>query len=173
MTKKGASGHFFRTWGFLLCVIVVYVFLLVTAPDRTFIALRTSLHVLLQVILPLLIAFAMMFLLNFFVKPEHVSRFLGRVSGIKGIMLSSAAGILSMGPVYAWYPLLKTLKDKGAADFHLANFLSNRAIKPFLLPLMVFYFGWIFTLILTVFSVLGALLIASVVNLLGSAKHRK
>jgi len=170
MTKKRAGGRFFRTWGIPLCVIVVYTILIGAASDRAIIALRTSWHVLLQVILPLIIAFVMMFLLNLFLKPQHISRFLGKGAGIKGVILSTSAGILSMGTIYAWYPLLKTLQEKGASDFHLANFLSNRAIKPFLLPLMVFYFGWVFTVVLFVLSVFGGLLIACIVSLLGTSR---
>jgi len=72
-----------------------------------------------------------------------------------------------MGPVYAWYPLLKGLRKRGISDFHLANFLSNRAIKPFLFPVMVFYFGWTFTLILNILLLMDSLLTAKIVSLMG------
>ncbi|GAH75359.1 unnamed protein product, partial [marine sediment metagenome] len=78
---------------------------------------------------------------------------------IKGILLSVAAGIISMGPIYVWYPLLKELREKGAGNMPIAVFLYNRAVKPFLLPVMIAYFGWVYVSILTVLTVL-----ASVVN---------
>jgi len=81
-------------------------------------------------------------------------------------LLSSAAGIISMGPVYAWYPFLSSLKEKGASDFNLANFLSNRAVKPALIPLMIAYFGWRFSIVFAVFGVLSALAVAMSVSLL-------
>ena len=98
-----------------------------------------------------------MLVLNLFLKPALVARFLGRGAGIKGIMLSVTAGIVSMGPIYAWYPMLKELREKGAGSSMLAIFLGNRAVKPFLLPIMISYFGWTYVLILTVCTILGSL----------------
>jgi len=49
--------------------------------------------------------------------------------------------VISMGPIYAWYPLLKELRGKGATNSFIAVFLGNRAVKPFLLPIMISYFG--------------------------------
>jgi len=39
---------------------------------------------------------------------------------------------------------LKELRKKGAADSLIAVFLGNRAVKPFLLPIMISYFGWVY-----------------------------
>ena len=90
-------------------------------------------------------------------KPGQITKFLGAGSGAKGIILSAAAGIISVGPIYAWYPLLKELKQKGAGNSHLAVFLYNRAIKLPLLPIMVAYFGWAYVVILSVLTVLGSI----------------
>lgn len=158
--------RFLRRWGFLLAVGILYIILIIIAPDSALTALRRSGGILIQVIPPLSIAFILMWLLNLFVKPMYISRFLGQKAGIKGVLLSTLAGIISMGPIYIWYPLLKDLREKGASDFHLANFLSNRAVKPFLLPLMIFYFGWKFSLAFNLFLILNALLVATIVNLL-------
>lgn len=167
--RKGRRGRFLRRWAFLLVVAAVYGVLFLAAPGRALAALISSGRVLLQVAIPLSIAFLLMFLVNLFMKPAQVARFMGSGAGFKGVVLSTAAGILSMGPIYAWYPLLKSLREKGASVFHLANFLSNRAVKPYLLPLMVFYFGWAFALTLSVLTVLGSLLVAAVVALLAGA----
>jgi uncharacterized membrane protein YraQ (UPF0718 family) len=109
-----------------------------------------------------------MFLLNLFISPAHVSKYLGHETGFKGTLFSAIAGIVSMGPVFAWYPFLKALKEKGASDFHLANFLANRAVKPVLLPLMIAYFGWRFSMVFTVCCMVFALLTAFAVHLLRS-----
>jgi uncharacterized membrane protein YraQ (UPF0718 family) len=160
-----------RVWAFPALVAAVYGALAMTTPNRALAALAASGRVLLQLALPLCVAFVVMFLLDLLVKPVHISRLAGRGAGIRGVILSTAAGVLSMGPIYAWYPLLKGLREKGASDFHLANFLSNRAVKPFLLPLMVFYFGWVFTLALTVLTISGALLVAAVVGLVADTER--
>jgi len=171
--QKGRWGRFLRRWAFLLFVTAVYAVLLLAAPSRALAALRASSRVLLQVAIPLSVAFALMFLINLLMKPAHVACFMGSGAGLKGVVLSTAAGIFSMGPIYAWYPLLKSLREKGASVFHLANFLSNRAVKPYLLPLMVFYFGWVFALTLSVLTVLGSLLVATVVALLAGPERRR
>ena len=83
-----------------------------------------------------------------------------------GKFISASAGIISVGPIYAWYPLLKDLKEKGAANDLIAIFLNNRAIKPFLLPVMISYFGWLYVLILTIFTVLGSLFVGYSMSIL-------
>jgi len=120
-------------------------------------ALKASGRVLLQIGPALVVAFGVMVLLNLLVTPAHIKRFLGRGTKAKGVLLSSAAGILSMGSIYAWYPLLKDLREKGVSDFHLANFLGCRAVKIPLMPMMAAYFGWAFTLILSALMVLSAM----------------
>ena len=157
------AGRIWRQWFFPLGMIAVYVVLYALAPDRAVKALMDSGTVLKQMVLPLLLAFVMMVVLNRFVRPAHVSRFLGGQAGIKGVLLSSVAGVLSMGPVVAWLPFLATIRAKGASDFHLANFLSSRAVKPVLLPVMIGYFGWRFSLIFTVLNMAGALVVAAAV----------
>jgi uncharacterized membrane protein YraQ (UPF0718 family) len=145
-------------------VLVVYGILLVVSPEGARTAARSSVHVFRNVVVPLCLVFLVMVILNLFLKPGQVSRFLGKGSGIKGVLLSATAGVISMGPIYAWYPMLKQLKEKGAGNSSLAIFLGNRAVKPFLLPVMISYFGWFFVLILTVLTVFGSVLVGVLVG---------
>ena len=162
--SKPVHSHL-RLWLFPAIVLVIYLILLAVAPDRAWIGVKAAANVIRQAILPLCLAFGMMLVLNRFITPDHVSRFLGGGMGIIGIFLSAAAGVISMGPVFAWYPFLESLRKKGASDFHLANFLSHRAVKPALLPMMILYFGWRFSLVFTIFCSLSALITATVVGL--------
>lgn len=75
-----------------------------------------------------------------------------------------------MGPIYAWYPLLKELREKGAGLFPIAVFLYCRAVKPFLLPIMISYFGWQYVIILTVLTVLGSIAIGYFLSILIEVK---
>ncbi len=170
--RPARGGISKKAWIFPMCVAAAYLILGVAAPDRTFQALNAAGRIMIQVSLPLLLAVLMMFLLNLFVTPAHVTRFMGRKAGPLGILLSSAAGVVSMGPVYAWYPFLASLKEKGASDFHLANFLSSRAVKPVLMPLMIAYFGWRFSLLFALFGVLSALVVATVVRFISPLSVR-
>jgi len=107
-----------------------------------------------------------MLALNLFLKPAQIIRFLGKGAGIKGVILSATAGIISTGPIYAWYPLLRDLREKGAGNSFMAVFLGNRAVKPFLLPVMISYFGWVYVIILTAFTIIASIVAGYAVGVL-------
>jgi len=144
---------------FPVCVLVFYGILCAIDPNKALMAMRTSGNLLLYVAQPLALVFVVMLVLNLFVKPAQIARLFSRGVGIKGIALSVVAGIISMGPIYAWYPLLKKLRDEGAGTGPIAIFLYSRAVKPFLLPVMIAYFGWAYVVILTVLTVFASIAI--------------
>ena len=148
------------------CVLVIYGIVFVTSPAETERAFSSSTGILRSLMIPLSVVFTLMVLMNLFLKPAHIVRFLGQKSGCRGVTLSAAAGIISMGPIYAWYPLLKELRGKGATNSLIAVFLGNRAVKPFLLPIMISYFGWVYVILLTLFAIAGSLAVGYLVNIL-------
>ncbi len=164
--QSGNKPIFNRMFLFPIVIVVIYAVLFVIAPGKVGLAIKSSGNVFLNVIIPLSLVFIIMLLINLFLKPAAVAKFLGKVSGVKGIALSAAAGIISTGPIYAWYPLLKDLKEKGAGESSIAIFLCNRAVKPFLLPVMIAYFGWVYVVILTILTVLSSIVIGYVLNTL-------
>jgi uncharacterized membrane protein YraQ (UPF0718 family) len=148
------------------CVLVIFGILFAFSPDRASTALKSSADILLNLMVPLSLVFSLMVLMNLFFRPAHIVKFLGKGSGIRGVAFSAAAGVISMGPIYAWYPLLSELRKKGAANSFIAIFLGNRAVKPFLLPIMISYFGWMYAGILTLFTITGALAAGYLVGVL-------
>ena len=144
---------------FPVCVLVCYGILCAIDPHKALMAMRTSGNLLLYIALPLVLVFVIMLALNLFVKPAQIVRLFGKGARIKGIALSVVAGIISMGPIYAWYPLLKNLREKGAGTGPIAIFLYSRAVKPFLLPVMIAYFGWVYVVILTLLIVFASIAI--------------
>jgi uncharacterized membrane protein YraQ (UPF0718 family) len=154
-----------RPWLFPLGVVCLYGIGLLLAPENTEKAFDKSCSIFRQLALPICFCLIMMVALNRFLSPKTVTQFLGKSSGIKGLFISSLAGILSMGPVYAWYPLLKTMKEKGTTNFHLANFIGCRSIKPVLLPVLVGYLGWRFAGLFVLACLAGAFLVACIVSL--------
>ena len=151
---------------FPVCVLVFYGILCAIDPNKALMALKTSGNVLLYVALPLAFVFTVMLVLNLFVNPAQIVRLFGKGANIKGIALSLLAGIISMGPIYAWYPLLKNLREKGAGTGPIAIFLYSRAVKPFLLPVMIAYFGWVYVVILTVLTVFASIAIGCFMSVL-------
>jgi uncharacterized membrane protein YraQ (UPF0718 family) len=151
---------------FAVAVLGLYLVLWCVSPEKTIVALRSSIGIFSSILLPLCLIFLLMIALNIFLKPPHLAKFLGKETPIKRKLLSAVAGIFSVGPIYAWYPLLKDLRESGADHSLIAIFLVNRAVKPFLLPMMVSFFGWSYMLILTVLTVAGSLCIGFVVGAL-------
>ena len=168
--KSGKQPIFNRMFLFPIGILLIYVILFLAAPDKAGQALKSSGNVFLSMLLPLALVFFIMLLINLFLKPAALAKFLGKGSGIKGIILSASAGIISAGPIYAWYPLLKVLKEKGAGDSSVAIFLYNRAIKPFLLPVMISYFGWVYVVILTIIMVIASVIVGFSVSIFSSSK---
>ena len=146
-----------RSFLFLGFVTVIYCVLFIFLPDKAFIALKGTVSIFLRIGIALSLVFFLIFALNLFLKPSHLTNLVGKKSGIKGVLVSTVAGIVSLGPIYAWYPLLQELKARGAKNSLIAIFLNNRAVKPVLLPIMISYFGWLYVLIFTLATILGSL----------------
>jgi uncharacterized membrane protein YraQ (UPF0718 family) len=170
--RSGNKPVFSQMFLFPIAVLLVYAIIFFVSPDKAGQAIKSSGNVFLSMLIPLCLVFLIMLLINLFLKPAAVAKFLGKGSGIKGIGLSAVAGIISTGPIYAWYPLLKDLRNKGAGESSIAIFLYNRAVKPFLLPVMIGYFGWIYVVILTVLMVLASVAVGFFVSSLSSSKGK-
>ena len=141
-------------WLFLTIVLLIYG---VTALIDIDLALNatSSFTQLLDKVLPVLLTvFVLIFIINLFLEPEWVKKYLGKQSGIKGWITAIIGGVLSAGPIYPWYALLKDLRDKGMKTSLVATFLYSRAVKLPLLPMLVHYFDVTFTLVLTGYLIL-------------------
>jgi len=159
--KKGRwSGLYF-----LGIVIILYLFLFCLNFENAYNSLKASGDILVKLIPVLFLVVFLMGLLNYFLKPKAISKYLGKGSGARGWILSVLAGIISHGPIYAWYPLLKELREQGMRQGLTAVFLYNRAIKIPLLPVMIFYFGIAFTVILLFFTVIASLIEGKVIEM--------
>jgi uncharacterized membrane protein YraQ (UPF0718 family) len=162
-TKRKNVSYYFL---FLVIVIIVYGVLFFLEPDKGMESVYASLHIFLNIIPVLLVVIFLMGLSNYLLKPKKVSKYLGKKSGFKGWFISALFGILSHGPIYVWYPLLKDLKEHGMRTGLLAVFLYNRAIKLPLLPVMIFYFGVLFVLILCIYMVVLSLFQGKIIEII-------
>jgi uncharacterized membrane protein YraQ (UPF0718 family) len=151
---------------FLCFIIVLYLLLFVLAPVNVQKALQASWHMLVQIFPALIVIILFMALMNYLVNPKSVSKYVGKGSGIKGWVLAVCTGVLSHGPIYVWYPLLRDLRSQGMRSGLIAVFLYNRAIKIPLLPLMVHYFGMPFVVILTTSMIIGSIAGGQIVEMI-------
>ena len=154
---KKRNGAKYNGIYFLGTVVFIYFLLFFPHPEKIKNSLKISADALIQILPSLLLIILFMGIMNYFVSPGAVSKYVGKGSGIKGWFLAIFTGILSHGPVYAWYPLLRDLRNQGMKSGLIAAFLYNRAIKIPLLPLMVYYFGTRFVLIFTCYIVVASI----------------
>ena len=156
--KKSSGG-----WLFLALVLFAYGMFGLVNPAATLQSLTFFIHVMVQVLPVLGLVFFLLFIVNLVLEPKRIGRYLGTESGMKGWVVAVFGGMFSMGPVYAWYPMLGELQQKGMRNALIATFLYSRAVKLPLLPLMIYYFGVAYTLILCLyligFSVISGIMI--------------
>ena len=127
-------------------------------PHATEVALLKTAKVVAEIIPILLIVIFFTALINRFFHPESLAKHLGQESGIHGWLIALLAGILSHGPMYAWYPMIEDLKKHGLRDGLIVTFFYARSIKFPLLPLIIDYFGLKFTLLLNFYTIVASLL---------------
>jgi uncharacterized membrane protein YraQ (UPF0718 family) len=143
---------------FLIFIIIVYVVTYFFNPSFIKNSVANFMETLLQLLPILGIVFIAIFFINIFLKPEKIKKHLGYDSGIKGWFYTGVASVLFIGPPYVMFPLLGELKNHGMKYSLLAFFLGNRNVKPVFLPVMIYYFGTLFTIVISFYIIIFAML---------------
>jgi len=95
-------------------------------------------------------------LFQVWVKPPTIVKWLGKGSGLKGFILVCTFPILMGGSLFTVFPLLKTLREKGASQGAIASFITAWGGKAPLLPLETKFLGWPFALVRLGFIIIFA-----------------
>ena len=148
----------FKGINFFVAVLFLYIILFIINSNQTIIALQTSVLIIVKLLPIFLVVILFTAIINFFLKPEHISRHFGKNSGKKGWLYALLGGIVSHGPMYVWYPMFEDMKQHGLKNSLIAVFFYSRAIKLPLLPLLIDYFGLIFTVVLSFYILIGAII---------------
>ena len=164
-TQKSRRKNFSRLY-FVATVLVLYLVLFLFHPERIRQSLQISGNVLLRLVPVFLFVIIVMAGIDYFFRPGTISKYVGKKSGFKGWVLAIGTGILSHGPIYAWYPALQELKEQGMRTGLITAFLYNRAIKIPLLPVMVYYFGMPFVAILLVLMIFASVVEGTIIEML-------
>jgi len=152
--------------GTILIYLIVAVFNFSLAQE----AFINFLSMLVRIIPVLLIVFIIMIFTNLYFTKERANKYLGKNSGLKGWFYAMISGIIISGPPYILYPLLGEMKRKGVKDSLIAVFLFNRNVKIPFIPVMIYYFGLNFTIILSVYIVFFSILNGVIVSKFSSNK---
>ncbi len=169
--KEGKS----RTgWYFLSACIAVYIITIIIRPASAVNIIDFFLRIITRIIPIFALIFVLLAAINYLVKPKKLLKYFGKGAGLKGYLLALAAGIISTGPIFMWYPLMNDMQKHGVSNGFLATFLYGRAVKPALIPLLIFYFGTIYTIVLAVVIAVTAVIQGFIVNLIeGLIQKRK
>ena len=152
-----------KAWYFVLIMLIVYAILYCFNLSAFYNAINFFLKII-KTILPLfLVIFVLMILMNFFITAKTITKHF-RGKKIRAWFYAIFFGIISTGPIYMWYPLLKSAREKGVSHGLISCFLYNRAIKIFLLPMIVFYFGFKYFLILSVLMIFVSVIQGITIN---------
>ena len=143
---------------FLYIVLFCYIILFFIDTNNTLISLKIFLNILSTLVPIFIFIILLTTLTNYYLKPKDIIKHFGEDSGNKGIIYAVLAGIISHGPMYAWYGLISELRNKGVKDELLIIFFYARAIKIPMLPFMIGIFGIPFTIIITIYILLFAII---------------
>jgi len=153
-------------WIFLASSVLLFLLVLLIDKQKAALTATLFIHLTSEILPFLLVVFVLMVLINLFLKTSTLIKYMGEGSGIKGWIVAVLAGILSIGAIYLWFPILKNMMDKGVKSGLVATFLYNRGIKLNWLPLMILYFGLKYVIVLTVVTILASVVQGIIIDFL-------
>ncbi len=148
----------------LAIVSLIYVILFVIDHENSLIGLDNFINIIIKLLPIFLFIIILTTLINYFLQPKKMMKHFGKDSGKKGIFYMLLGGILSHGPMYAWYGMLENMRKYGVKDGLIVVFLYARAIKLPLLPFMIEIFGIVFTIVINIYIVIFAILQGKIMN---------
>ncbi len=161
---KQKFGNLNPAWKFLILVILIY--LLVSMLNFNFFKAGLSRFVVLvfKILPSILGAFGLIFIFNYILSDQKIKKYLVGELNWKKYFLAVILGILSAGPIYAWYPFLAYLKEQGFKNGLISIFLYNRAIKLPLIPVIVYYFSLKFVIVITILMITFSIINGIIIN---------
>lgn len=112
----------------LVFVAVVYILLLIFSPTKALGGFKSSLYYFKEMLTIMPVIFILTALIEAWVPRQVIINSFGKDSGIKGAVLSFIFGSFSAGPIYAAFPVCKTLINKGASIGNVVIILSSWAV---------------------------------------------
>ncbi len=156
----------FKGLKFLMVVVAIFVILALFDFDNLANILNKFDSMMYKIIPIFALVIAITALINYFLKPKQIMKYFGEDSGKKGVFYAIVGGILSHGPMYAWYPMLDDMRKHGLKFGLIATFMYARAVKIPLLPFMIGLFGITFTIIVNIYILIFAFLQGKIINIL-------
>lgn len=112
----------------LVLVALVYMGLFIVMPDKASLAIKNSVHYLIEMFEVLPVIFLLTVVIEAMIPKEWIIKHFGEKSGFLGNILSLILGSISAGPIYAAFPISKMLLTKGASVPNIVIILSSWAV---------------------------------------------
>lgn len=166
-TKKPQQHK--KSWGglvksaaiYIALAVIVWAITAVLAPSGGQEVARTVGKTFQSVLSIIFAIFILIGLIQVWLTPEQISRVLGKEAGWKGLLLSATLPMILGGSLFVIFPLLKTLREKGARTSSVIAFLFAWSAKAPLLPLEIKFLGWHFAVLrivlIPVLAIIGGL----------------
>jgi uncharacterized membrane protein YraQ (UPF0718 family) len=152
--------------GLLVLMAAVHFALFIVRPDKAREVMSTAGNYFLEMISILPPILVLVGLFDAWVPRRVIEAAMGKGSGIKGAFFAILAGTAGMGPLYAGFPLAKSLLGKGASLTNMTIFICAWAsIK---IPMILFevkFLGAEFALLRLALTIPAILLISGLMKL--------
>jgi uncharacterized membrane protein YraQ (UPF0718 family) len=112
----------------LFLVALIYIVILIIEPDKAIRSVENSVYYLIEMLQILPVIFLFTVVIEALIPKETIIRGFGDKSGFKGNLLALLMGSISAGPIYAAFPVSKTLLGKGASISNIVIILSTWAV---------------------------------------------
>jgi len=151
----------------LFLVVITYITIFIIAPDKAARSVENSVYYLIEMLQVLPVIFLFTVVIEAIVPKEMIIRGFGEKSGFRGNLLALLLGSISAGPIYAAFPVSKTLLGKGASISNIVIILSTWAvIKVPMLANEVKFLGMDFMGVRWVLTVTAIFLMAYITGLI-------
>lgn len=112
----------------LFLVALAYMVIFIVSPDKAMKSVSNSVYYLVEMLQVLPPIFLLTAVIEALVPKETIMRGFGKKAGFKGNLLALLLGSISAGPIYAAFPIGKTLLQKGASISNIVIILSAWAV---------------------------------------------
>ncbi len=159
---------FVKKYLFELLILVLYVILLFLYPNKTVLALKEGTILFLKM-LPLFLCVTLFSsFLAMFISKDIIRKYMGKESGIRGVIFGALFGTVIVGPLWVLFPMFQTFLEKGAGIAIVGAMIGAFAIKTPWLPYAAGFLGWPFVLIsfglILIYSVIEGILMEKILK---------
>ena len=154
-----------KRYKLFIIILIINLIFAVISPElgkSSFEITKDNLIEMLTIIPPI---FILLGLLDVWVDKETMMKFLGKGSGIKGILIAFALGSAAAGPLYAAFPIATIMMKKRASLFNVFIFIGAWSTTK--IPMLTFETGSLgvpFAVTRLLMNIVGILVIAFIVE---------